>query len=41
MVGVEEFRRLWESGAGDEAFLNLFDKGPRDFEAGRRGVLLY
>ena len=41
MVGVEEFRRLWESGAGDEAFLDLFDKGARDFEAERRTVLLY
>ncbi|OGS37348.1 MAG: hypothetical protein A2506_13255 [Elusimicrobia bacterium RIFOXYD12_FULL_66_9] len=41
MVGVEEFRRLWESGAGDAAFLNLFDKGPRDFASSRKGVLLY
>lgn len=41
MVGVEEFRRLWESGAGDEAFLSLFDKGPRDFEPSRAPVLLY
>ncbi|OGS01230.1 MAG: hypothetical protein A2V88_02945 [Elusimicrobia bacterium RBG_16_66_12] len=41
MVGTDEFRRLWESGAGDEAFLGLFDKGPRDFEIARRGVLLY
>lgn len=41
MVGVEEFRRLWETGAGEEAFIALFDKGPRDFEASRRSVLLY
>ncbi|MEK7383874.1 MAG: DUF1343 domain-containing protein [Elusimicrobiota bacterium] len=41
MVGVDEFRRLWESGAADAAFLNLFDKGARDFETDRRGVLLY
>lgn len=41
MVGVEEFRRLWESGAGDAAFLDLFDKGARDFETSRQGVLLY
>ncbi|MBI4060734.1 MAG: DUF1343 domain-containing protein [Elusimicrobia bacterium] len=41
MVGVDEFRLLWETGAGDEAFLALFDKGPRDFEAARRSVLLY
>lgn len=41
MVGVEEFRRLWESGAGDPAFLNLFDKGARDFETARASVLLY
>jgi hypothetical protein len=41
MVGVDEFRLLWETGAGDEAFIALFDKGPRDFEASRRSVLLY
>ena len=41
MVGAAEFRLLWETGAGDEAFLALFDKGPRDFEASRRAVLLY
>jgi uncharacterized protein YbbC (DUF1343 family) len=41
MVGVDEFRLLWETGAGDEAFIGLFDKGPRDFEASRRSVLLY
>jgi uncharacterized protein YbbC (DUF1343 family) len=41
MVGVDEFRLLWETGAGDEAFLALFDKGPRDFEPSRRSVLLY
>jgi uncharacterized protein YbbC (DUF1343 family) len=41
MIGVSEFRRLWESGAGDESFLNLFDKGPRDFETDRLDVLLY
>lgn len=41
MVGVDEFRLLWETGAGDEAFISLFDKGPRDFAAERRSVLLY
>ena len=41
MVGVEEFRLLWETGADDGAFSALFDKGPRDFEASRRSVLLY
>jgi uncharacterized protein YbbC (DUF1343 family) len=41
MVGVDEFRLLWETGAGDEAFISLFDKGPRDFESSRRSVLLY
>ncbi|MDP3541644.1 MAG: DUF1343 domain-containing protein [Elusimicrobiota bacterium] len=41
MVGVDEFRLLWETGAGDEAFMSLFDKGPRDFESDRRAVLLY
>jgi len=41
MVGVDEFRLLWETGAGDEAFIGLFDKGPRDFESSRRAVLLY
>ncbi|MBI2386347.1 MAG: DUF1343 domain-containing protein [Elusimicrobia bacterium] len=41
MVGVDEFRLLWETGAGDEAFIALFDKGPRDFEPSRRSVLLY
>ncbi len=41
MVGVDEFRLLWETGAGDEAFIALFDKGPRDFEASRRPILLY
>lgn len=41
MVGVDEFRLLWETGAGDEAFLALFDKGPRDFDSSRRSVLLY
>lgn len=41
MVGVDEFRLLWETGAGDEAFLSLFDKGPRDFESDRRAILLY
>ncbi|PIR18860.1 MAG: hypothetical protein COV48_05180, partial [Elusimicrobia bacterium CG11_big_fil_rev_8_21_14_0_20_64_6] len=41
MVGVDEFRLLWETGAGDEAFLSLFDKGPRDFEPVRRSILLY
>ena len=41
MVGVDEFRLLWETGADDAAFIALFDKGPRDFEASRRSVLLY
>jgi beta-N-acetylhexosaminidase len=41
LVGVDEFRLLWETGAGDESFASLFDRGPRDFEAERRGVLLY
>jgi len=41
MVGVDEFRHLWETGAGDEAFIGLFDKGPRDFEPSRSAVLLY
>lgn len=41
MVGVDEFRLMWDSGAGDEAFIGLFDKGPRDFETSRRAVLLY
>lgn len=41
MVGVDEFRLLWETGAGDAAFIALFDKGPLDFEASRRSVLLY
>lgn len=41
MVGVDEFRLLWETGADDAAFIGLFDKGPRDFEASRRAVLLY
>ena len=41
MVGVEEFRLLWETGADEAAFMGLFDKGPRDFEAARRAVQLY
>ncbi len=41
MVGTEEFRLMWETGAGDDAFIGLFDKGPRDFEASRNSVLLY
>ncbi len=41
MVGVEEFRLMWETGANEAAFQGLFDKGPRDFEAARRSVLLY
>jgi len=41
MVGVDEFRLMWETGAGHDAFLSLFDIGPRDFEAQRRPVLLY
>ena len=41
MTGSGEFRMLWETGAGPEAFLALFDKGPRDFEPARRDVLLY
>lgn len=41
MVGVDEFRRLWETGAGMEAFIALFEQGPRDFEKTRREVLLY
>ena len=41
MVGVEEFHLMWDTGADDAAFLGLFDKGPRDFEAARRSVLLY
>ncbi len=41
MVGVDEFRLLWETGAGDAPFIALFDKGPLDFEASRRSVLLY
>lgn len=41
MVGVDEFRLMWETGAGNEAFLGLFDKGPRDFEPSRAAVLLY
>jgi len=35
MVGVDEFRLLWETGAGDAAFIALFDKGPMDFDASR------
>jgi len=41
MVGVDEFRLLWETGAGDAAFIALFDKGPLDFEPSRRSILLY
>lgn len=41
MVGNDEFRRLWETGAGMDAFRALFDKGPQDFEKLRREVLLY
>lgn len=41
MVGVDEFRLLWETGADEAAFLGLFDKGPRDFEEPRKAVLLY
>lgn len=41
MVGVDEFRLLWEMGAGGEAFTALFDRGARDFEAARRPILLY
>ncbi|MBI3288510.1 MAG: DUF1343 domain-containing protein, partial [Elusimicrobia bacterium] len=33
MVGTGDFRLLWETAAGDEAFLNYFDKGPREFES--------
>ncbi len=41
MVGVDEFRLMWETGASDAAFLGLFDQGPRDFEPSRASVLLY
>ncbi len=41
MTGVEEFRRLWDTGAELGAFTALFDKGPLDFEKARRDVLLY
>jgi hypothetical protein len=41
MVGDDEFRRLWDTGAGMDAFVALFDKGPQDFEKVRREVLLY
>jgi uncharacterized protein YbbC (DUF1343 family) len=41
MTGVEEFRRLWETGEGMDAFRALFDKGPAEFEKKRRSVLLY
>ncbi|MEK7388900.1 MAG: DUF1343 domain-containing protein [Elusimicrobiota bacterium] len=41
MVGVSDFRMLWETGASDESFLALFDQGPRDFENARRSFLLY
>lgn len=41
MVGVDEFRRLWETGAPEADFITLFDKGPRDFESPRRAILLY
>ena len=41
MVGVDEFRLLWETGAGADAFLSLFDKGPRDFDSKRLPILLY
>jgi uncharacterized protein YbbC (DUF1343 family) len=41
MVGNDEFRRLWETGAGMDAFRALFDKGPQDFEKRRREILLY
>ena len=41
MTGVEEFRRLWDTGAGMDAFVALFDKGPQDFEKVRREILLY
>lgn len=41
MTGFEEFRRLWETGAGMDAFTAIFDKGPQDFEKIRREILLY
>lgn len=41
MVGNEEYRLLWETGADEAAFIGLFDKGPRDFEGPRKAVLLY
>ncbi len=41
MVGVDEFRLLWETGAGDAAFAALFDQGARDFKSARRPILLY
>ena len=41
MVGDDEFRRLWDTGAGMDAFVALFDKGPQDFEKVRREILLY
>lgn len=41
MTGVEEFRRLWETGAEMASFRALFDKGPADFEKARREALLY
>ena len=41
MVGVAEFRRLWDTGAAEDAFISLFDKGPRDFEPLRKPVLIY
>ncbi|MCR4295911.1 MAG: DUF1343 domain-containing protein [Elusimicrobia bacterium] len=41
MVGVDEFRMLWETGAPEADFITLFDKGPRDFESDRRAILLY
>lgn len=41
MVGVDEFRHLWQTGAPEADFITLFDKGPRDFESTRRPILLY
>lgn len=41
MVGVDDFRLMWETGADEAAFIGLFDKGPADFEPSRAAVLLY
>jgi uncharacterized protein YbbC (DUF1343 family) len=41
MVGVEEFRHLWETNALDASVKKIFDQGPVEFEKQRQQVLLY